>query len=78
MNAAFGVGVGEDFWEENDHTVPPIMYEVYQAFDAGEYYHHGDEKNVDPEVQYTKRLIKEFLSAHENGAQPILPPDAAR
>ncbi|MBW8469596.1 MAG: hypothetical protein K0M67_15130 [Thiobacillus sp.] len=78
MNAAFGVGVSEDFWGDHDRTVPPVMFEVYQAFDAGEYHHHGDEKYIDPKIQYTKRLIREFLSAHQNDAQPILPPDATR
>jgi hypothetical protein len=66
MNAAFGVSV--EFWVENDITIPPSMFEVYCAFDAGEYYHHGDPPEVDPELKYTKPLIAKFLAAHANGA----------
>lgn len=62
MNAAFGVGVSEVFWSEHDYVVPPIMQEVYLAFDAGEYHHHGDGEDIDPELKYTRRLIKQFLS----------------
>jgi hypothetical protein len=70
MNAAFGVGVSEDFWRDHDRIVPPMTFEVYLAFDAGEYHHHDDEKDIDPESQYTKKLIRQFLSAHQNVAQP--------
>lgn len=68
MNAAFGVSVTEEFWAENDSTIPPTMYEVYEAFDAGEYYHHGDPREIDPELKYTKPLIAKFLSTHSNVA----------
>jgi len=68
MNAAFGVSVTEEFWAENDRTIPPSMYEVYEAFDAGEYYHHDDPPEVDPELKYTKPLIAKFLAERANGA----------
>lgn len=68
MNAAFGVSATEEFWAENERTIPPAMYEVYEAFDAGEYYHHDDSRDVDPELKYTKPLIEKFLAAYGNGA----------
>jgi len=68
MNAAFSVATGEECWAEHDRTVPEATYEVYQAFDAGEFHHRGDAADVDPELQYTKPLIERFLAARENGA----------
>ena len=67
MNSAFGVSVSNQFWAEHDRTIPKAMYEVYEAFDAGEYYHRGDEDNVDPELKYTRPLVERFLAAQSNG-----------
>jgi hypothetical protein len=68
MNASFAVSISEEYWAENDRTIPHAMYEVYEAFDAGEYHHHGDASEVDPELKYTKPLVEKFLSMHRNGA----------
>lgn len=67
MNAAFSVAVTEEFLARHDRTIPPLMYEVYEAFDAGEFHHHGDASDIDPEVKYTKPLIQRFLAERENG-----------
>jgi hypothetical protein len=68
MNAAYSVSVTEEFWANHDRSIPPVMYEVYEAFDAGEHYHHGDACDIEPEVKYTRPLIQRFLAARENGA----------
>lgn len=75
MNAAFGVSVTKEFFAENGGEIPPAMYEVYEAFDAGEFYHHEDSPEVDPELKYTKPSIAKFLAAQGNGAYPTLLPD---
>ncbi len=62
MNSAYGVAVSNKFWAEHDRTIPKAMFEVYEAFDAGEYYHRGDGKDVDPELKYTQSRIKQFLA----------------
>jgi hypothetical protein len=61
MNAAFAVSVSEVFWTKHNCTIPDIMYKIYLAFDAGEYYHSGDERDVNPEAKYTRPLIECFL-----------------
>lgn len=62
MNAAFGVISSAQFRAEQDEALPELTFEVYQAFDEGEYFHRGDGKEVNPEEKYTKPLIKRFLS----------------
>jgi hypothetical protein len=64
MNVAFGGWCAtEEFLAKND-TIPPLMFEVFLAFDAGEYYHPSDPPEVDPELKYTKPLIAKFLAEH--------------
>jgi hypothetical protein len=68
MNAAWSLCVSEDYWADHDRTVPEATREVFEAFDAGEYSHAGDDPSVDPEVKYTKPLIAAFLASHSNDA----------
>lgn len=44
-----------------DFEIPPYFYSVYEAFDAGEYYHSGDMHDVSPEERYTRPLIEKIL-----------------
>ncbi len=39
---------------------------VYEAFDAGEYYHQEDPEDVDPEEKYTRPMIAEALESLKN------------
>jgi hypothetical protein len=41
--------------------MPPFAWEVFNAFDAGEYHHSGDTPDSDPEELYTKPRIREVL-----------------
>jgi hypothetical protein len=63
MNVAFSMVI-RNLVEHKIEYIPPLMWEVYLAFDEGEYYHREDLPDVDPEVKYTKPLIAEFLAAH--------------
>ncbi|MGU7813163.1 hypothetical protein [Burkholderia sp. AW49-1] len=42
-------------------TWPHLFWEIYLAFDAGEYYRSG-ERNIDPAEKYTRPLIAEIVS----------------
>ncbi|RYG94199.1 MAG: hypothetical protein EON58_16785 [Alphaproteobacteria bacterium] len=75
MNAIFSASVSEKFWADYDRTVPPTMLAVYQAFDAGEYFHEGDDMCTHPEVKYTRPLIEKLLAERSRDAQPIAAAD---
>ncbi|AJQ94822.1 hypothetical protein [Gynuella sunshinyii] len=61
-NWLFGFMTDETFLASNNNTLPSPAYDVYLAFDAGEYHHRGDDKDVVAEEKYTKPLILEILS----------------
>jgi len=65
MNAVWSVCVSEEFWADYDRTVLEVTREVFEAFDAGEYYRQADPPGTDPENKYTKPLIAKFLAAHD-------------
>lgn len=54
------------FLQEN--RLPSPMYEVYLAFDEGEYVHRGDSKDVEPEAKYTRPMIAKILQSHGKDA----------
>ncbi|MPM72093.1 hypothetical protein SDC9_119066 [bioreactor metagenome] len=62
MNAAFNASTTEQFLAAHDHAIPEAMFQVYQAFDEGEYCHSKAGAEVDPETKYTKPLIQAFLA----------------
>ena len=47
---------------------PQIFWEVYSAFDEGEYY-HGNNRNEDPVEVYTRPMIARIVEAM--GARPV-------
>jgi hypothetical protein len=44
-----------------DRVLPDPAYQVFLAFDEGEYHHASDSRDVDPEVKYTRPMIKDVL-----------------
>jgi hypothetical protein len=44
-------------------TWPPIFWEAFLAFDAGEFYPPG-EKHIDPSEKYTRPLVAALLQKH--------------
>ena len=44
-----------------DKNIPEPAFVIYQAFDEGEYYHSGDNREVDPVEKYTKPMVNEIL-----------------
>ncbi len=45
-----------------DYGFGEIAWECFEAFDAGEYNHTGDDPDIDPVVKYTDRYIDELLN----------------
>lgn len=45
--------------------MPEPAFSIYQAFDAGEYCHHGDPREVCPWEKYTRPELERILAAVE-------------
>jgi hypothetical protein len=66
MNNIFGfMTTDEEFYKLNNIDEGPA-FNIYLAFDRGEYYHSEEERNIIPADKYTKpdliKLIKELES----------------
>lgn len=53
---AFGYG-------NSRRMLPAFSWDVYQAFDDGEYRHCGDPDDVDPELKYTRPQILSLVGS---------------
>ena len=51
----------DPFNDEKGNAWPNDFFEVYEAFDAGEYY-RKDDKSDDPVADHTDPMIKDFLN----------------
>ncbi|MCK0132668.1 hypothetical protein MWU59_14290 [Flavobacteriaceae bacterium F08102] len=60
MNNLYGFWTSNEFFFKN-YTFSDIAWECFEAFDQGEYYHNGDDRNIDPVEKYTKPMIASFL-----------------
>ncbi|HEV8592623.1 MAG TPA: hypothetical protein VGQ55_11010 [Pyrinomonadaceae bacterium] len=47
--------------EDCPGEMPILAREIYEAFDSGEYYHHGDDRTEDPEKKYTQTQIRNIV-----------------
>ena len=59
----FGVMIHESLISNKSYKVPSSAYEVFIAFDEGEYEHQKDDSNIDPIEKYTLTKLKDILSA---------------
>ena len=64
----FADGLANDIWHAaleivHNHTDVKfgVFYEIYEAFDAGEYSRKNDGEHVDPVVKYTRPLIAKIV-----------------
>lgn len=60
-NWLFQFMTNEIFLSSNNNTLPSPAFDVYLAFDVGEYHHFGDTDDVIPHLKYTKPQINEIL-----------------
>lgn len=65
-NWLFGFMTDEVFLSSNNNALPSPAYDVYLAFDEGEYHHKGDAEDVLAEEKYTKPRINEILSGENS------------
>ncbi|WP_153912778.1 hypothetical protein [Shewanella sp. TC10] len=61
-NWLFGFLTEDVFLSSNNNALPSPAYDVYLAFDEGEYHHDGDSDEVVAEEKYTKPQIDQILS----------------
>ena len=54
-------GMYASFLELPLTQMPPVFYDVFLAFDAGEYDHTGDDTSVNPVEKYTNPQIRKVL-----------------
>jgi hypothetical protein len=48
--------------QNDNETLPEYADDVYLAFDAGEYHHHEDPREVDPVEKYTMPEVRKLVS----------------
>ena len=58
INDLFGLSVSGE-----PYGVPELFWEVFEAFDAGEF-HRQPDKSDDPETDFTRPMIAEFVTNH--------------
>ena len=61
MNEIYSFMISDDFLDASDNTLSSPAYEIYDAFDAGEYSRKEDGDEVDPVKKYTIPAIEEIL-----------------
>ncbi|WP_144395072.1 hypothetical protein [Pleionea sediminis] len=54
------------FLESNCNTIPSPAWDIYLAFDEGEYQHRGDADDVVPHEKYTMPRILEILNSENS------------
>lgn len=57
MNELFSYSYTDD-----DRGMPDFAWQVFNAFDQGEFQHPHDSADVDPEVKYTKAILTDALA----------------
>ena len=62
MNYLFALMTDDIFLNLTNNVIPSPALEIYDAFDAGEYFHKGDSRDIDPSEKYMVPLISEILS----------------
>ena len=53
------------FYLRYDSLLPAYSWEVFEAFDEGEYQHDGDADDVNPEDKYTRPQILNIIASNK-------------
>jgi hypothetical protein len=56
MNHLLSYWTASEFIDKN-RMFSGIAWEVYLAFDAGEFYRHGEDRSINPSEKYTRPLV---------------------
>lgn len=65
MNSIISIATSPEFFAVSDRCVPKITMQVYLAFDAGEYFHAGDEPHESPEMKYTRPMLQALVASSD-------------
>jgi len=57
-------------YADEDRGMPSFAWQVFNAFDQGEFHHQDDPPDVDPELKYTKPILIEAFEQHSSVANP--------
>jgi hypothetical protein len=60
MNHLLSYWTASEFIDKN-RMFSGIAWEVYLAFDAGEFYRHGEDRSINPSEKYTRPLVETLL-----------------
>ena len=60
MNQFWAWMIDDEFLESTGNRIPNPAFDVYLAFDEGEFHRSGDSESVDPVRKYTDPAIDEF------------------
>ena len=63
MNRLYSFGL-----RNSDSVIPPYTWDVYLAFDAGEYIRREDSESVDPAGKYTRPQVLEIVTRDNAGS----------
>ncbi|MGB0900043.1 MAG: hypothetical protein ACPGSN_12365 [Psychrobium sp.] len=66
INYVWDFMINDVFGTQEGNSVPSPAYDIYDAFDMGEYHHSGDPKNVCPVEKYTKPYLDEILREYSH------------
>jgi hypothetical protein len=53
--------VANDIFGHSEHSLEGLAWDVFQAFDEGEYYHSEDSRDMDPVQTYTVPMLLELF-----------------
>jgi hypothetical protein len=66
MNGVFHLMIEDVFLKSNNNSFSEFAYDVFLAFDAGEYRHSKDDKSIDPSEKYTRPRVIQVLKKLES------------
>jgi hypothetical protein len=66
MNGVFHLMLEDVFLKANNNAFSEFAYDVFLAFDAGEYRHSGDDKSIVSSEKYTKPRVIKILQKYES------------
>ena len=69
MNDVYVYMLTEEFLAASNNTLPSPTFEIFDAFDAGEYHRRDDLPSVDPVAKYTDPTITSILKKLPNNTQ---------
>lgn len=64
MNSLFALMTSDPYFKATERVIPEIAFNVYLAFDAGEFSRPEDGPDEKPDVKYTTPMLRQLLGTH--------------